>query len=106
MDLTSFTGKLTMNVINSVAEFERDLLIERTQAGLKRAKTQGIILGRPPNLSVEANEEIVTALQDGTSLSALARKYNTSRQTIMRVRDRHIGEVESRDRERTAKSLA
>ena len=35
VDLTSSTGKLTMNVINAVAEFERDLLIERTQAGLE-----------------------------------------------------------------------
>ena len=38
VDLTSSTGKLTMDVINTVAEFERDLLIECTQAGLKRAK--------------------------------------------------------------------
>jgi putative DNA-invertase from lambdoid prophage Rac len=34
VDLTSSTGKLTMNVLNAVAEFERDLLVERTQAGL------------------------------------------------------------------------
>src|SRR5215212_3271851 len=38
VDLTSSTGKLTMNVLNAVAEFERDLLVERTQAGLSRAK--------------------------------------------------------------------
>ena len=47
VDLTSSTGKLTMNVINAVAEFERDLLIERTQAGLSRAKAEGKTLGRP-----------------------------------------------------------
>ena len=38
VDLASSTGKLTMNVINAVAEFERDLLVERTQAGLSRAR--------------------------------------------------------------------
>jgi putative DNA-invertase from lambdoid prophage Rac len=38
IDLTSAAGKMTMAVINAVAEFERDLLVERTQAGLKRAK--------------------------------------------------------------------
>src|SRR3954447_10381630 len=38
VDLASSTGKLTMGVINAVAEFERDLLVERTQAGLSRAK--------------------------------------------------------------------
>jgi len=36
-----------MNVINAVAEFERDLLIERIQAGLSRAKAKGKQLGRP-----------------------------------------------------------
>src|SRR4051794_21964182 len=46
-DLTSSTGKLTMNVLNAVAEFERDLLVERTQAGLSRAKSEGKTLGRP-----------------------------------------------------------
>src|SRR3954466_14432234 len=46
-DLTSSTGKLTMNVLNAVAEFERDLLVERTQAGPSRAKSEGKTLGRP-----------------------------------------------------------
>lgn len=41
VDLTSSTGKLTMGVINAVAEFERDLLVERTQAGLRRARAEG-----------------------------------------------------------------
>jgi len=42
VDLTSSSGRMTMNVINSVAQFERDLLIERTQAGLARVES-----GRP-----------------------------------------------------------
>src|SRR5829696_5764159 len=45
VDLTSSTGKLTMNVLNAVAEFERDLLVERIQAGLSRAKAEGKTLG-------------------------------------------------------------
>ncbi|MFG3502932.1 recombinase family protein [Pseudomonas sp. NPDC047963] len=47
VDLTSPAGKMTMSVIASVAEFERDLLVERTQAGLSRAKAEGKTLGRP-----------------------------------------------------------
>lgn len=46
-DLTSPAGKMTMQVLNAVAEFERDLLIERTHAGLRRAKLEGKKLGRP-----------------------------------------------------------
>jgi putative DNA-invertase from lambdoid prophage Rac len=51
VDLTSSAGKMTMNVINAVAQFERERLIERTQAGLMRAKGQGKSLGRPFSLS-------------------------------------------------------
>lgn len=40
VDLTSAAGKMTMAVISAVAEFERDLSIERTQAGLNRAKAR------------------------------------------------------------------
>ena len=45
VDLTSSAGKMTINVINTVAHFERDLLIERTQSGLARAKATGKPLG-------------------------------------------------------------
>jgi putative DNA-invertase from lambdoid prophage Rac len=51
VDLTSPAGRMTMGVINSVAQFERDLLIERTQSGLKRAKAAGEVFGRPPTLT-------------------------------------------------------
>jgi putative DNA-invertase from lambdoid prophage Rac len=47
VDLTSAAGKMTMQVLGAVAEFERDLLIERTQSGLRRAKAEGKKLGRP-----------------------------------------------------------
>lgn len=47
VDLTSPAGKMTMQVLSAVAEFERDLLIERTQQGLIRAKSEGKKLGRP-----------------------------------------------------------
>ena len=45
-DLTSAAGKMTMSVLSAVAEFERDLLLERTAAGLVRAKEAGKVLNR------------------------------------------------------------
>lgn len=87
VDLASSTGKLTMSVINAVAEFERDLLVERTQAGLNRAKAQGKTFGRPASLTDDQRREVVQRLNDGTSVSTLARELKTSRQTIMRIRD-------------------
>ncbi|SMR83528.1 putative DNA-invertase from lambdoid prophage Rac [Aliiroseovarius halocynthiae] len=58
VDLTSSAGKMTMNVINAVAQFERDLLIERTQSGLARAKAEGKPLGRPSVLSQDQQQEV------------------------------------------------
>ena len=88
VDLTSPAGKMTMGVIAAVAEFERDLLIERTQAGLNRAKSEGKVLGRPQRLNKLQAEVIRGRVASGESVASLAKEFGSSRQTIMRVRDR------------------
>jgi putative DNA-invertase from lambdoid prophage Rac len=91
MDLTSPAGKMTMGVINAVAEFERDLLIERTQSGLARAKASGKALGRPSTLSDAARQEIIQKRREGVSLGLLAKQYGVSRAAIQRVEKRRAG---------------
>ena len=59
VDLTSSAGKMTMGIINAVAQFERDLLIERTQSGLDRAKSHGKTLGRPNALSESQRKQTI-----------------------------------------------
>jgi putative DNA-invertase from lambdoid prophage Rac len=86
VDLTSSAGTMTMNVLNAVAQFERDLLIERTQSGLNRAKAEGKTLGRPATLSAQQKQAVRDRLTAGESVSALARKLGASRQTVMRAR--------------------
>ena len=86
VDLTSSTGKLTMQVLNAVAEFERDLLIERTHAGLDRARKSGKRIGRPFALSEEDRRKVRERLAANEPVARLAREFGTSRQTIMRVR--------------------
>jgi DNA invertase Pin-like site-specific DNA recombinase len=68
LDLTSAAGKLMLTMLAAVAEMERDLLVERTQSGLARAKVEGKTLGRPTSTT-----------------SALAKAYNISRASVMRV---------------------
>jgi putative DNA-invertase from lambdoid prophage Rac len=85
VDLTSAAGKMTMQVLNAVAEFERDLLIERTQSGLARAKAQGKTLGRPSKTTPEQRAQIVADLANGVSVSELARRHNVSRANILNV---------------------
>ena len=77
---------MTMGVIAAVAEFERDLLIERTQSGLARAKSQGKTLDRPQSLGDAAIKAVVARLAQGEAVAALAREHGTSRQSIMRIR--------------------
>ncbi|WP_175867550.1 recombinase family protein [Burkholderia contaminans] len=86
VDLTSAAGRMTMQVISAVAEFERDLLIERTKSGLQRAKAEGKEFGRPSSLSDEQRRAVLSRLAAGETVAALAREFSTSRQTIMRVR--------------------
>ena len=85
VDLTSAAGKMTMAVIAAVAEFERDLLVERTQAGLSRAKAQGKKLGRPSSLTLDQQDLIRRRRASGASLGMLAKEFGVSRSAIQRV---------------------
>lgn len=88
-DLTSPAGKLLLSMLAAVAEMERDLLIERTQAGLVRAKAEGKQLGRPSKITPEQRSVILKALSQGASISSLARSYEVSRATIASVKIAH-----------------
>lgn len=85
MDLTSAAGKMTMGVLAAVAEFERDLLIERTQSGLARAKASGKALGRPARLDERQRAAVLEKRKTGASLAQLAQEYGVSRSIIHRV---------------------
>ena len=86
VDLTSPAGKMTMQVISAVAEFERDLLLERTHSGIARAKASGKRFGRPSVLNEEQKTTVIARVNAGISISAIAREFNTTRQTILRVK--------------------
>lgn len=85
MDLTSAAGKLMLNMLAAVAEMERDLLVERTQSGLARAKAEGKTLGRPASTTGEQRAAMARQHQAGASISALARTFGISRASVMRV---------------------
>lgn len=88
VDLTSAAGKMVMQVVGAIAEFERDLLIERTQAGLSRAKAEGKALGRPSALTVAQQQAVLASRAQGVSLGVLAKQYGVSRAAIQRVERR------------------
>ena len=85
LDLASPAGKLMLTMLAAVAEMERDLLVERTQSGLARAKAEGKVLGRPTKTTDAQRAEIIDMRKGGSSISALSRTYGISRASIMRV---------------------
>lgn len=72
----------------SLAEWERDLLIERTREGLEAARRQGRVGGRPRVLGEKDQAAILAALDAGLSVGDVAQMHGVSRRTISRVRSR------------------
>lgn len=87
LDLTSSAGELMVKVLAAVADFERDLIIERTQAGQARARAEGKHMGRPSKTSADDRQMIVQRLQGGESVSSVARAFRVSRGTVINIRD-------------------
>ena len=85
VDLTSASGRLHMTVLAAVAQFERDLLIERTHTGLARARSEGKKLGRRDSLTPEQKVVIRARLAEGASARGLAREYAVSHPTILKL---------------------
>lgn len=82
VDLTSPAGKMTMQVLSAVAEFERDLLIERTQQGLMRAKAEGKQLGRP--IAVETTNKVQRLKKQGLIQTQVASELGIGIATVKR----------------------
>lgn len=87
LDLTSSAGALMVKMLAAVADFERDLIIERTQAGQARARAAGTHMGRPSKTSLEQRRAIRQALSTGATVSSMAVNYQVSRATIIAIRE-------------------
>ena len=85
LDLASPAGKLMLAMLAAVAEMERDLIVERTQAGLARAKANGKTLGRPSKTTLEQRKAMIQGYANKQSVSALAKLYGVSRSTVLTV---------------------
>lgn len=84
IDLTSSAGKLQVQVMAAVAEFERNRIRERTREGLTRARSEGKKLGRPAADS-QRIEAVKRYRQEGLSIARTAEKLNISVATVKRL---------------------
>src|SRR5262245_19970382 len=76
IDLTTATGRLTANVLASVAQWEAEMVSERTKDGLRAAKAKGVALGHRSTVPDDVVALIAQRHGDGESLSAIARLLN------------------------------
>lgn len=85
LDTTSAHGKLLLNILGSIAEFERELIKSRTGEGRARAKLRGVRFGRKPALTQFQREEALARREAGETLTDIARSMNVSHSTISRL---------------------
>jgi DNA invertase Pin-like site-specific DNA recombinase len=74
-----------LTVLGGLAEFERHLILSRTNEGRIRAKARGIRFGRKPKLTAHQQAEARARLAQGETQVAIARSYNVSHMTISRL---------------------
>ena len=78
------TGKLIRTILLAFAEFERNLILERSAAGRAAARARGRFGGRPEQLSKSDLELMKTLIDNGTPIKTIAERWNVSRTTIYR----------------------
>jgi len=86
IDTTSPAGRLVFHVFASIAQFERERIVERTREGLEAAKKRGRVGGRPPALSTAQRDEVRRMRdEEGRRLSEIAQLFRVSVKTVRRA---------------------
>jgi hypothetical protein len=89
-DTTTPHGRLMLTVLGGIAEFERDLILERTNEGRARAVADGVRFGRKPKLTKHQAREALQRLADGESTREVALSYAVDQSTISRLKARYV----------------
>src|SRR5262245_53148382 len=88
IDTTSAGGRLVLNIMASIAEFERELIVARMAEGRQRAMDNGVKFGPPFKLDAFQKREALARIKAGESQSLIARTYGVDRATISRLQKR------------------
>lgn len=85
IDTSTPTGRLMLHVLAALAEFERELIRERSADGIARAKAAGVKFGREAKLTAEQLSELRALFASGMSRPSLARRFGIARSTVYRL---------------------
>ena len=82
-----------LTVLSGIAEFERDLILQRTNEGRMRALAEGVRFGRKPKLTKHQAREALKRVEAGEPLREIALSFNVDHSTIHRLKARYAAEV-------------
>ncbi|MDR3553138.1 MAG: recombinase family protein [Syntrophobacteraceae bacterium] len=85
-DTTGYAGKMVLTIFAGIAEFERDLIRDRTSTGRVAAKKRGVRFGRPLKLNPEQKELAAQLFEEGKSAKQIAKTFNVHPATIYRIK--------------------
>ncbi len=85
IDTTSAAGRFYLHMLGALAEFERELIRDRTKAGMNAARARGVRLGRPPKLLPEQVEKARKLRAQGRSFDDMAPDFGVSSLTLRRA---------------------
>ena len=86
LDTSTATGKLMLNVLGSVAEFERSMMLERQREGIEKARQAGKYRGRKPTARAKS-EEVLKRLKAGEKPTKVAKDLGIARSSVYRIVD-------------------
>ncbi|RVA05350.1 recombinase family protein [Mesorhizobium sp. M7A.F.Ca.US.001.02.1.1] len=84
IDTGTPTGKLMLNILGGIAEFEREMMLERQREGIAKAKAEGRYKGRKPTAQARTNE-VLALRADGKSMAAIARTLGIGKGSVVRA---------------------
>lgn len=84
LDTSTPTGKLMVNLLGSIAEFERELMLERQREGIAKAKAEGKYVGRQPTARRKA-QDVLRLRAEGKSANDIKTALGISRASVFRI---------------------
>lgn len=84
IDTSTATGKLILNVMGSISEFEREMMLERQREGIAKAKAEGKYKGRAPTAQAKA-EEVKKLAEQNIGATEISRQVGISRASVYRI---------------------
>ncbi|GBQ99136.1 DNA resolvase [Acetobacter nitrogenifigens DSM 23921 = NBRC 105050] len=89
LDTSSPTSALMLTMLGAIAQFERDLMLERQKEGIARARTEGRYRGRVPTARAKS-DQVQSLAQDGVAITEISRRLGISRSSVYRCLGRNF----------------